>query len=228
MSENLRIVEELTQNPAACRWFTQVLSYLRVNVEDTGEQFTVTADGETVTVHPGFIPAARRKLLFGLFDPGEWYAKQFILSLRSENVRAFASFFTDDEITPEELYRIMRFLSPVLLRAALGIPAMQNKALLAALGIDTYWQQCLVDPEGNETDPYTVQLVGSTWEILPGYHGSPPYRKRLTPEKLLEFQRRTHQAEVEDTVQGWFALLGWYKEWLASVSVPLARPVATA
>jgi hypothetical protein len=47
----------------------------------------------------------------------------------------------------------------------------------------------------------------------------------LTPEKLLEFQRRVHEAEDEDTLNGWFALLDWYKKWLASVSMPVPASV---
>jgi hypothetical protein len=90
------------------------------------------------------------------------------------------------------------------------------------LGLDTKWHQCLLDPQGNETQQSTVQLVGNTWEILPGYHGTPQRKKVLTPEKLLEFQRRVHKAENEDTLNGWFALLDWYRKWLASVSAAAA------
>ncbi len=224
MSDSLQVVRELAANPVASTWFAQVLSYLRVHVEDTGEDFTVTADGQRVEVHPGIVPFDRKKVLFGLFDPGEWYAKQFVLKLNSEHVRNFAAYFADDEVTPEELYHTMRFLTPVLLNAALEIPAMRNPLLLNLLGLETYWQQALLDPEGNVTEPHTVQLIGSEWQILPGFHGTPRRRKLLTPEKLLEFQRRTHEAEVEDTLQGWFALLGWYKQWLDTVSVPVPAP----
>jgi hypothetical protein len=82
------------------------------------------------------------------------------------------------------------------------------------------WHQCLLDPQGNETQQATVQLVGDTWEILPGYHGIPQRKKVLTSEKLLEFQRRVHQAEDTDTLSSWFALLDWYRKWLESVSAP--------
>jgi hypothetical protein len=220
MSENLAILQDLTRNAAARAWFEQVLSYLRVRVADTGEEFTVIAKEDGVEITPGFVPPERRKLLYGLFDPGDWYAKQFIVTVNSENVRNYASFFEDGEVTPEELYRIMSFLTPVLLKATLEMPAMRNKALIALLGLDTMWHQCLLDPQGNETQPCTVQLVGNSWEILPGYHGTPQRKKVLTPEKLLEFQRRVHEAEDEDTLNGWFALLDWYKKWLASVTKP--------
>ena len=220
MSENLEILQGLTRNPLARAWFEQVLTYLRVRVTDTNEEFTVISKSHGVEVTPGFVPPDRRKLLYGFFDPGDWYAKQFIVSVTSQNVRNYASFFEDTEVSAEELFRIMSFLTPVLLKATLEMPAMRNKALIALLGLDTMWHQCLLDPQGNETQPCTVQLVGSTWEILPGYHGTPQRKKVLTPEKLLEFQRRVHQAEETDTLNGWFSLLDWYRKWLASVSQP--------
>lgn len=218
MSENLAILQDLTRNPLARNWFEQVLSYLRVHVSDTNEEFTVIANRDDVEIIPGFVPPQRRKLLYGLFDPGEWYAKQFIVTVTSQNVRNFASFFEDEEVGKEELFRIMSFLAPVLLKATLDMPAMRNRALIAWLGLDTKWHQCLIDPQGNETQPCTVQLVGNRWEILPGYHGTAQRKKVLTPEKLLEFQRRVHQAEATDTLSGWFALLDWYRNWLASVT----------
>jgi hypothetical protein len=227
MSENLAILQSLAENPHARAWFQQVLTYLRVRVSDSDEEFTVISKGDRVEIATGFVPPERRKLLYGFFDPGEWYATQFIVTVKSENVRNFASFFEDNEVGKEELFRIMSFLMPVLLKATLEMPAMRNKALITMLGLDTIWHQCLLDPQGNETQPATVQLVGDQWEVTPGYYGTPQRKKVLTPEKLLDFQRRVHEAEDTDTLQGWFALLEWYRKWLASVSspaVPTAAP----
>jgi hypothetical protein len=225
MSDNLEILQGLTRNPQARAWFEQVLSYLRVRVSDTNEEFTVISRSDGVVILPGFVPPDRRKLLYGMFDPGDWYAKQFIITVESQNVRNFASFFEDTIVSQEELFRIMSFLMPVLLKATLEMPAMRNRALINLLGLDTMWHQCLLDPQGNETQPATVQLVGNRWEILPGYHGTPQRKKVLTPERLLEFQRRVHEAEDEDTLGGWFALLDWYRKWLTSVSAPLVASV---
>jgi hypothetical protein len=225
MSDNLELLQNLTKNPVAVDWFKQVLTYLRLRVTDTNEEFTVINKRDHVEVTPGFVPPDRRKLVSGLFDPGEWYAKEFIITVSSENLRHFSAFFDDAVVSPEELFRVMSFLMPVLLKATLEIPAMRNKALLSMLKLDTKWHQCLLDPQGKETQPATVQLVGNTWEILPGYQGTAQRKKVLTPERLLEFQRRVHEAEDTDTLQGWFALLDWYRKWLGSVSVPVPAPV---
>lgn len=224
MSDNLEVLQNLTKNKVAVEWFNQVLTYLRLKVSDTDEEFTVINKRDHVEVTPGFVPPDHRKGVSGYFDPGEWYAKQFIVSVSSQNLRNFSSFFDDAVVSREELFRVMSFLMPVLLKATLDIPAMKNKALLSLLKLDTKWHQCLLDPQGNETQQATVQLVGNTWEILPGYQGDAQRKKLLTPEKLLEFQRRVHQAEDEDTLQGWFALLDWYRKWLGSVSVPVPAP----
>jgi hypothetical protein len=222
MSENLEIMQGLTRNPTAQEWFKQVLTYLRVRITDTNEEFTVFNRKEGIVIAPGFVPPERRKLLYGLFDPGDWYAKQFIIDLTGQNLRNLAAFFEDATLDQEELFRVMSFLMPILLKATLEMPAMRNRALLNVLKLDTMWHQCLLDPQGNETQPSTVQLVGNAWEITPGYHGTAQRKKVLTPEKLLDFQRRVHQAEEEDTLRGWFALLDWYRQWLASVSAPVA------
>src|SRR5690606_26624691 len=86
MSENLAILQDLTRNALARTWFEQVLRYLRVRVSDTGEEFTVVDTGNGIEIMPGFVPPQRRKVLYGLFDPGDWYAKQFIVTVTSQNV----------------------------------------------------------------------------------------------------------------------------------------------
>jgi hypothetical protein len=219
MSENLQLLQSLADKPAASQWFRDVLSYIRLEVTDTGETFTVICRGERVEVKPGFQPPARRKVLLGLFDPGDWYAKQFILPLKSENIRNFAAFFVDDIVDDQELYRVMAFIQPVLLKAALGMPVMRNTFLLNLFRLDTFWHQCLLDPKGNETQQCTVKFEHGQWSITPGYHGAPQRKKVLTASKLLQFQRRVHQAEVANTLAGWLGLAPWYHNWLASITV---------
>jgi hypothetical protein len=218
MSENLRILQELANRPAARAWVEQVVSYVRLQVTDTGEEFTVFCRPQGVEIVPGFREPDRRPILFGLFDPGDWYAKQFILPLTSENIRNFAGFFQDDQLDEQELYRVMAFLAPRLLRATLDMPVMRNRALLALFQLDIAWHQCLLDPAGNETQPATVRFIRGQWEVHEGYQGVAQRKKVLTAPSLLEFQRRVHQAEVENSLTGWLALHEWYKQWLAARS----------
>ncbi|HXF60570.1 MAG TPA: hypothetical protein VNK95_03065 [Caldilineaceae bacterium] len=218
MSETLQILQELANRPAAREWVQQVVSYVRLQVTDTNEEFTVICRPAGIEVVPGFRPPDRRPILFGLFDPGKWYAEQFIIPLTSENIRNFAGFFTDDTLDEQELYRVMAFIAPRLLQATLRMPVMRNRLLLALLRLDTAWHQCLLDPAGNETQQATVRFINGQWEILEGYQGVAQRKKVLTAPSLLEFQRRVHQAEVENTLAGWLALHAWYKQWLAARS----------
>ena len=219
MSTNLQLLQALANKPVASQWFTDVLDYIRLKVTDTDEEFTVIRRGDRVDVAPGFQPPVRKKILFGLFDPGDWYAKQFILPLASENVRNFSRFFDDDQIDAEELYRIMAFLQPVLLKAALGMPVMRNPFLLKLFRLDTAWHQCLLDPQGKETQQCTVRFEHGQWSITPGYQGQTQRKKVLTAPKLWEFQKRVHQAEQANNLSGWLALASWYRNWLASITV---------
>jgi hypothetical protein len=218
MSENLAILQELAQQPTARAWVEQVVSYVRLRVTDTDEEFSVFCRPEGVEVVPGFRPPPRAPILFGLFDPGAWYAEQFIIPLSSQHIRNFAGYFTDARLDEEELYAVMAFIAPHLLRAALSMPVMRNRALLALFGQEIAWHQCLLDPQGNETQPQTVRLVNGEWEIQAGYQGVAQRKKVLTSQKLLDFQRRVHQAEMEDSLFGWLALHSWYRQWLNTLT----------
>lgn len=219
MSDNLAILQALAEQPAARAWVQQVVSYVRLRVTDTGEEFSVFCRPEGIEVVAGFRPPPRHPILFGLFDPGAWYAEQFIIPLNSQNIRNFAGYFTDERLDAEELYAVMAFIAPRLLRATLSMPVMRNRALLALFGQELAWHQCLLDPQGQETQQATVRFVNGAWEIQEGYHGVAQRKKVLTPQRLLDFQHRVHQAEIEDTLPGWLALHTWYRQWLPSLMV---------
>jgi hypothetical protein len=218
MSANLQALQALAAQPAASNWFRKMLNEIRLSVTDTGEKFTVVAHPEHVEVFEGYQKPQRRRLLFGLFDPGDWYAQQFIIPLKSENIKNLTGIFADNVVTDEELYRIMSFITPHLLRAALGMSVMKNRFLLWLFNMDTSWHQCMLDPQGKETQQSTVEFRNGEWRITDGYQGNVQRKKILTAKKLLEFQQRVHQAEQENTLSGWLALNSWYKQWLYSIT----------
>lgn len=180
---------------------------------DTGEQFTIVNRGDHFEVLNGFQPRERKKILFGLLDPGEWYAKQFIVPLQSQNIRNLVTVFADDIVDAEEQYRILSFAFRPLLDATLAMPVMRNDFLLKVLRLDTFWQRALLDPHGNETQQATVIYTHKQWLVIPGYHGKPGRRFVIRPEQLLELQKRIHQAEEADSLLGWLALARWYVKW---------------
>ncbi len=218
MSANLQALQDLAAKPVASDWFSKILNELRLSVTDTGEQFTIISYNDRVEVVNGYQNPRRSKILFGLFDPGHWYATQFVIPLKSENINNLTGVFADNVVTDEELYRIMAFITPHLLRAALGMSVMKNSFLLWLFKMDTFWHQCMLDPDGNETQQSTVEFKNGEWHITVGYHGTTKRKKMLTAQKLLEFQQRVHQAEQENSLSGWLSLSSWYHRWLDSIT----------
>ena len=55
MSDVLQLLQTLAGKPAASQWFREILSYIRLEITDTGEAFTVIRQGDRVEVTPGFL-----------------------------------------------------------------------------------------------------------------------------------------------------------------------------
>jgi hypothetical protein len=202
MSENLACLEELTRRPSAVKWFKGLFHRIHVRLTDTDEAFTVTQQGDAVTVEPGLKGEAN-----------------FVIPLESENVKNLASFFSDDAITPQEEFRIVKFLLRPCLEAGLGLPILQNSAFRKVVRMDTHWQEALLDPDGNEDEQLTVVCVNNQWLILPGYHGKAQRRLVLRPDQVLDYQRRVFEAAERNSLPSWLEVGKWYKGWRDEVSV---------
>jgi len=222
MSENLQLLQQLAQKPSVKAWFLEAFTQVHLRVTDTGEEFTILNRGSHAEVLSGFHASARKTkgLLAGLgFDPSGWYARQFTVPLQSQNIRNLVAVFSDDVVDIEEEYRIVSFLVEPLLKAALSMPLLQNATLLKFLKIDPFWQQALLDPQGNETQQLTAIFTHKQWLMIPGYHGRPKHRYLLTPEQIMAFQRRVHQAEQQDSLSEWLAAVRWFWNWRNSITV---------
>lgn len=222
MIENLMLLQQLAQKPSVRAWFIEAFSLVRLKVTDTGEEFTILNRDPDVEVINGFRPPEKgRKGLLGLLglNPSDLYTEQFIIPLQSQNIRNLVTVFSDDVVDIEEEYRIVSFLVQPLLTAALSMPLMRRPAMLRFFRIYPFWQQALLDPQGNETQQLTVIFTYKQWLLIPGYHGKPRRRYLLTPEKILELQRQSHKAEKQNTLSGWLAGLGWFWKWRDSITV---------
>ncbi len=222
MSENLELLQQLAQKPSVKAWFMEAFSQAHIRVTDTGEEFTILNRGTSVEVLSGFhwLERKQKGLAARLgFDAGGWYARQFIVPLQSANISNLVAVFSDDVVDIEEQYRIVTFLVQPMLSAALSMPVLQNSLLLKFLRVDPFWQQALLDPQGQETQPLTVTLAHRQWLIVPGYQGKPKRRYLVKPENIMAFQRRVHQAEQVDSLSGWLAALSWFWSWRDSITV---------
>jgi hypothetical protein len=226
VSDNLQLLQELAANPAAAAWFTTTFSQAHLRVMDTGEQFTLLARGDRVDVVSGWqaVPRQANSVLQRLgFDPGAWYAQQYILPLDSPTIRSLLAAFAGGMLSPEAQHRVISAMLRPLLEALYAMPAMNNRLLLKLFGIETFWQEALLDPAGNETLPITVKLTRGGWLIRPGYHGRPRHRYLIQPGHILEEQQRIHQAELVNSLAAWLALLQWYNHYRRGVAT---RPYA--
>jgi len=221
MSENFQMLQALAQKPSARNWFMNAFSKIHIKITDTGEEFTLLNRGTQVEVTNGFHNPERKKdFLASLgFDPAGWYARGFIVPLQSENIRNLVAVFADDTVDAQEEYRITSFLILPLLKATLSVPVLRNGVLLTLLGIDRSWQQALLDPQGNETQQVTAQLINNEWQVVPGYQGHPQNRYLIKPDKFIEFQRKIHAVELEGSSTAWLSAVRWFWNWRNSMLV---------
>jgi hypothetical protein len=205
MSENLQLLQALTQKTMAIEWFKGLFREAHLEITDTGEQFTVLHHGDRAEVLAGFQAAK----------------PNFVIPLESENIRRLAAAFSDDAIDAQEQYRIVKFMLKPCLKAALNMPILKNKTLVKIVKVDTHWQEAILDPQGNEDEQVTIIYVNKQWLVIPGYHGQPQRRFRLKPEQLLEFQRRVFEADASGKLSSWVKLARWYVKWREEITVPV-------
>lgn len=206
MSENLHLLQSLTNQPGAVAWFRGLFHRVHLHLTDTNEDFTVIHHGDRVEVLAGL----------GAERPN------FVAPLESQNLRNLAGFFSDGEIGPREEYRIVKFMLQPCLRAGLDMPILRNKAFTAVLKVETHWQEAILDPDGNEDEQLTIVYVNDQWLIIPGYHGRPNRRLVMKPSQVLEYQRRVFAANERNSLPQWLDLARWYLSWRDEVSVPVA------
>ncbi len=205
MSSNRQQLEALAQKQSAVQWFKGLFHQVHLVITDTGEKFTIVHHGDHVEILPDF----------------QATKPNFVIPLQSENIARLTTAFGDDTIDAQEQYRIVKFMLKPCLQAALEMPILNNPALLRIVKVDTHWQEALLDPQGNEDEQVTIIYVNKQWLVIPGYFGKPQRRVRLTPEQLLEFQRRILEADDSGKISGWTAVARWYVNWRDQISVPV-------
>ncbi len=203
MSSNQQYLEQLAQKKSAVSWFKGLFDRVHLEITDTGEKFTILHHGDHVEVFPDFQGAK----------------PNFVIPLESENISRLVAAFSDDTIDAQEQYRIVKFMLKPCLRAALEMPVLNNKRLLQVVKVDDHWQEALLDPQGHEDEQVTVVRVNRQWLVIPGYHGKPKRRLLLTPEQLLDFQRRVLEADSSGKISDWVNLAQWYVKWREQISV---------
>ena len=205
MSENLRLLMAVAEKSSAVAWFKGLFKQAHVEIMDTGERFTVLHHGDRAEVLTGF----------------QTNKPNFVIPLQSEEIQGLAAAFADDVIDADEQYRIVKFMLKPCLKASLEMPILRNRTVLKITKVDTHWQEALLDPQGNEDEQVTIIFANKQWLVIPGYHGKPQRRVRLTSEQLLDFQRRVFHADAANKLTAWVKLARWYVKWRAEITVPV-------
>lgn len=203
MSANEQQLKDLAQKKSAMDWFKGLFTQVHLEITDTGEKFTILHHGDRVEIVSGF----------------QAEKPNFVIPLESENIRRLTSAFANDNINAQEQYRIVKFMLKPCLKAALEMPILNNRTLQKIVKVDTHWQEALLDPQGNEDEQVTVVYVNKQWLVLPGYHGKAQRRLLLTPDQLLDFQRRVLEADASGDISHWMKLAKWYVKYRKDVTV---------
>jgi hypothetical protein len=205
VSETLRQIQTLAERPAAVEWFRGLFQRTQIMMTDTGERVTVVHHGDRVEVRPGV----------------EGEDLNFVVPLEAGNIGNLIGYFADDRVDEYEQYRIVKFMLRPCLEAALQMQILKNDAIRKVLKLDTHWQECILDPEGNEDERLTAVHVNNQWLVLPGYHGKPQRRLVMKPGQVLDYQRRVFETDARGSVPAWVDLARWYVKWRDEVSVPV-------
>ena len=205
MNTNQQQLEQLAKKKSAVAWFKGLFTRVHLEITDTGEKFTILHDGDRAEIVSGF----------------QSKKPNFVIPLTSESVGGLTRAFSDDVIDKKEEYKIVRFMLLPCLRASLEMPILNNAALLRIVKVDTHWQEALLDPSGKEDLQVTIVHVNKQWLVIPGFHGKPKRRLALTPEHLLDFQRRVLAADASGKISDWTKLAKWYVGWREQISVKL-------
>jgi hypothetical protein len=203
MGSNMQQLQQLAQKRSAVEWFAGLFKQVHMEITDTGEKFTILHHGDRAEVLSGFRAAK----------------PNFVIPLESENISRLTAAFSDNKISAQEEYRIVKFMLKPCLKAALEMPILSNKTLLGIVKVDRHWQEALLDPQGNEDEQVTVIYVNKQWLVIPGYYGKPERRLLLTPQQLLEFQRRVLESDESGKVANWVKTARWYVKWRQQISV---------
>jgi hypothetical protein len=191
----------IIQTPEIINYFDGVFEVLGISIEETGEQFTVYHQGDTILLAQGI-------------DPNS----DFIVPLKSQNIQNMISHSKDGQITPEESWRILSVLFTPLTQVTLQSPVLSVNWRRKLAGVEDLTHVYLISPDGHEANKHTLIYVKGQWLVLEGLHGQARRTYRMNEINSLLYQRNIFSAMKKDTFIGWMQFSFWYKKWRKTVS----------
>ena len=122
----------ILQTPELLDYFNDVFQYLGVEVEETGEKFTIEHAGDRFILSEGFKP--------GKVD--------FIVPLKLENIENMIKHSKDGKIDPSESWRILDVLFTPLTRVTLEIPVLSVNWRRKLAGVEDLIHVYLINSNG--------------------------------------------------------------------------------
>ena len=174
-----------------------------VDIEETGEKFTIHHTGEKFIFEEGIIEDA----------------VDFIVPLQLENINNMMQHAEDGEIDSSESWRILDVLFTPLTKVTLQNPVLSVNWLRKLAGVEDLTHVYLLNPEGKEASKHTLIYIKGQWLVLKGIHGNPKRTYRMTPEDSLEYQRTVFKALKKDSLWSWMKFATWYKKWRKKNSI---------
>jgi hypothetical protein len=193
----------ILQTPELVEYFDNVFQRLGIEVEETGERFTIEHTGSELVLSDGI-------------DNNN---VDFIVPIKLQNIENMINHSKDGKIDSSESWRILDVLFTPLTEVTLQTPVLAVNWRRKLAGVEDLIHVYLINPEGGEASKHTLIYIKGEWLVLRGLHGTPKRTYRMSPEHSLEYQRVVFKAIKKDTFFGWMRFAKWYKKWRKDVSI---------
>ncbi|GLR15561.1 hypothetical protein GCM10007940_01760 [Portibacter lacus] len=183
------------------KYFEGVFNKIGIEVEDTGERFTVIHRSD------------KFEMVEGISSDVDYEIK-----LKAQNISNMKAHGDDGVINAEESFRIMSVLFTPLTIASLQNPVLSQPFFRKLSGIENHITVYLDHPETDEYAVHTLIYINKEWIVVPGAHGHAKRVFRLRPSDAIDYQRQVFTALNDGSLKGWQSFKKWYFNWRKSVS----------
>jgi hypothetical protein len=198
----LQAWQGIVQTPELVDYFRGVFERAGIQVEETGEGFTVAHTGAQMTLTPGIEAAV-----------------DFVVPLKLANIHNLVGHTRDGKIDAAESWRIVQVLFSPMTQATLRNPVFTRRWLLWLAGVEPRIHVHLLHPNQSDAATHTLIWEGERWRVLAGLHGSARRTYRITAEQALAYQRQVFAALRRNSVWQWCRFALWYRRWRKTVSI---------
>jgi len=190
------------QTEEIVHYFNGVFNKIGVQVEETGESFTVDHIGDKIVLRQEIEPDV-----------------DFIVPVKIQNIKNMIAHAEDGEISSNESWKIVNVLFTPMTRVTLTTPVLAVNWRRKLAGVEDLIHVYLLSPNQENASKHTLVYVKGQWLVINGLHGEPKRTYRMTADQALDYQRKVFAAMEIDSYWNWFKFAKWYKNWRKTCSV---------